>query len=121
MPASDVSLPIDSSENVTFTCNVSQNESERQAIWEVGGRQIQGAVAETFERVGIFVEGTNQTGVANLIVTSGARVVFQDSGIMIACAAFTLDPPATEVGGPLFIRTYGKYFEVCQYFSYFCF
>ena len=109
MPASDVSLPINSPENVTFTCNVSQDESnmvERQAIWEVEGRQIQsGPVRDAFARIGVLIE-EEEVGIVDLIVTSEGRMVFQD-GIMVRCTAFTLNPPVTEVGEPLFIRTYG--------------
>lgn len=121
MPGSNLSLPINSPVNVTFTCNVSEDESNlvgRQAIWEVQDRQIQpgqNPVRTAFENVGIAIEEREIISAVDLIVTSEARMVFQDSGIMIRCTAFTADPPVTEVGELLFIRTYGECLDRTAY------
>lgn len=112
MPGSDLSLPINSPVNITFTCNVSEDESNlagRRAIWEVQGFQIQSdSVRSTFENIGIVLE-EREMAVIDLIVTSEARMMFQDTpGIMIRCVSFTPDPPVTELGEQLSIRTYGE-------------
>jgi hypothetical protein len=113
VPQSNISLPINSPVNVTFTCNVSEDENNltgRQAIWEVEGRQIQSGqnpVRDAFEDLGIVISESG-VGVIDLVVTSDARQRFQESGIMIRCIAFTSDPPMTQAGDTLFIRTYGK-------------
>lgn len=116
VPENDQSLPINSPENVTFTCNVSDfNSLERQAIWEVEQRQIQGginSVRTAFENIGIFIEARG-VGVTDLIVTRMARMQYQDSGLMVRCTAFTLvEPPITELGDVLFVRTYGECFQI---------
>lgn len=115
VPGTDQSLPINSPVNLTFSCNVSEDESnsaQRQAIWEVQDRQIQGGqnrVRDAFENIGIFiVEVEVELGVVDLVVSSAARMQFQASGLMVRCTAFTIDPPITQLGETLFVRTYGR-------------
>lgn len=111
VPGTDQSLSINSPVNVTFACNVSEDEpnlARRQAIWEVQNRQIQGGpVSDAFEDIGIFVEEVEME-LVNLIVNSSARMEFQDTGLMVRCTAFTVNPPETQLGETLFIRTYGE-------------
>lgn len=114
-PATDQSRPVGSSSNVTYVCNVTQEEPgevERRAIWEVEGRQIQSGnnpVRDAFESSGIFIEQV-EVGLVNLIVTREARLQYLELGVMVRCTAFTpTDPPLTEFGPFLFVRTYGKF------------
>lgn len=85
---------------------------ERQAIWEVEERQIQSGqnpVRTAFERIGIYIEEVS-LGTVDLIITSQARMQYQDTGIMVRCTAFTPDePPITELGEALFVITYGRF------------
>ena len=85
---------------------------ERQAIWEVEERQIQSgqnSVRTAFERIGIFIEEVS-LGAVDLIVTSQARMQYQDTGLMVRCTAFTPDePPITDLGPALFVVTFGKF------------
>ena len=104
-------MAVNSPLNLTFTCNVSVDELnsvQREAVWEVEGRQIQSARDRTaFEGIGIFLE-ERVVGVVDLIITREARLFFQDSGFMVRCTAFTPESPITQLGQVLFVRTYGK-------------
>lgn len=117
VPGTDQFLSINSPLNLTFTCNASDDELnlvQTQAIWEVGNRQIQAganSVTVAFARIGIFVE-EREVGVVDLIVSSEARLQYQDNALMVRCTAFTpVEPPITEFGQTLIIKTYGKFEE----------
>lgn len=112
-PETDQYLAVTSPLNVTFTCNVSEDElnlAQRRAVWEVEDRVIDNAVRPLFETIGIFLE-ERSVGVVDLIVTSAAAgVPYGESGVMVRCTAFTATvPPTTELGPTLFVRFFGKY------------
>ena len=104
-PDVDQILPINDPDNVTFICNVSG--SGAMVIWEVQGRQIQ-VGQNPFMQIGILLEVVME-GVTKLIITSEARNVYQDSGIMLVCTSFTPGlRPIIGVGEQiLYVRIYG--------------
>ena len=109
-PDSDQTLPINSPVNVTLVCNVSEdsnNTARTQAIWEVEDRQIQSGSTAAFEMIGIFIE-QESVGVVRLIISREARLLYQDSGLMVRCTAFAAgEPPITVRGRAISIGTYG--------------
>lgn len=111
IPDSDQVLSIYLSKNVTFTCNVSKdrpNSQNREAIWEIQGRQIPHGL-KTFEALGIFVEQT-EINLARVIITSEARHLFVETGVMVRCTVFILGPPPrSELGHLLHVQTYGQF------------
>jgi hypothetical protein len=111
MPETDQYLAISSTLNVTFTCNVSEDELNsvgRRAVWEVESRMIDNATRSLFESVGIFLE-TRSPGVADLIVTGVAGEQYNESMVMVRCLAETAAvPPSVEIGPTLFVRFFGK-------------
>ena len=110
-PPNSLTIPANSLENVTFTCNVTGLRGG-EAIWQVQGRQIDDSVMSSFADIGIFVEG-GQTGVAELTISSAARAVYRtqtpsDPNVVVQCVAFSRGPPPSSVLGDLLsIITYG--------------
>lgn len=113
-PERDLSLPINSPENVTYVCNVTSNVTSnvegRRAIWEVEGRQIQlgnNPTRTLFESIGIFIEQLEEEeGVVTLTVNRDARMTYRETGIMVRCLAVTATQPLV-FGSIFFIRIYG--------------
>ena len=116
-PSSHQFIAINSTLNVTFTCDATGGgtASNRDAVWEVQDRQIQNgenALRTAFEEIGIFLS-VIRAGVTEIIIIPDARTYYleQDSpiyNITVMCSSFTdeLSPPL-EVGDLLNVTTFG--------------
>ena len=108
-PEGNQSVPIDSQDNVTYTCNVTGGDVVRRAIWEVEGRQIQtgtNPLRTTFENIGVIIEEL-LVGLVVLTVNSTARITYMDTGVRLRCVLFVEGEPP-EFGPLQFVNVYGK-------------
>lgn len=112
---------INSSENVTFSCNVTGAAGGntlpfRNAVWSVLQLQIpndqDSPLQRNFASIGIFVDVKEQ-GITELTITSEARTLyFTDTpptpNITIMCSAFTDgNLPVGEDGNQINVTTFG--------------
>lgn len=104
-------IPVNSTENVTYTCNVS---SAGNAVWQVQGRQIQNddnPVRTNFADIGIFVNVIS-AGVTQVIITSDARLYYLNAStpnpnITLVCFSFPGGSLPTVMGDQLNVTTFG--------------
>lgn len=103
-PETNLALPLNASENVTYTCSLTgQVQGSVLVFWEVQGVQVQ--VGQMIFN-GIFIEelGANTT---KIIITREARQMLE---IRIRCTSFVIGPPlVVQLGPSLYVRTYGKW------------
>jgi hypothetical protein len=119
-PPSNQFRAINSTENVTFSCDVTGDDvvlGSREAVWAVLQRQIPNEADSqlrlNFAAIGIIVERIG-SGITNLTITSEARVSYFDDmpstpNITVLCAAFSNSSlPTGEVGDQINVTTFGK-------------
>ncbi len=110
-------VPINSTGNVTFTCDVTgAGGSRRTAVWQVLGRQIltegDSPVTRTFAGLGIVAEVIEE-GMTQLSISSQARMSYFSEtpptpNITVVCASFDDSGlPLGEVGTPINVVTFG--------------
>lgn len=100
---------VNSSVNITFTCNVAVpdgNPMDTSAVWDINNRQINVVDVPAFETFGIFIEVLNQTNIS-ITITREAREAFQGS-LRLVCAASIPGPPSIITFSPVLnVGTYG--------------
>lgn len=105
-------MAINSTENVTFICNVT-GSSTRDAVWAVQQRQIPNdqdtVIRRNFAGIGVFIE-VLEPGITALIITSQARMFYLNEtptmpNITVMCASFT--GTSGEEGDLINITTFG--------------
>ncbi len=112
-PPTNQTVAFNSEENVIFTCNVSVSQGE--AVWEVGGIQIQNndnVVRTAFEDIGIFVNVLS-AGVTEVVINSSARALYRATEtpphVVVRCTSFIPGPPPVSQSGDfLSVITFGE-------------
>ena len=111
-------VPVNSTENVTFTCDVTGGNAlpARDAVWAVLQRQIpndeNSQLRDDFANIGIFVDVLEE-GVTVLTITSEARMLYltgtpPTQNITVMCAAFSSSSlPIGEEGDQINVTTFG--------------
>ena len=101
-PSSSQFVAVNSSVNITFSCNISVpdgNSMDTSAVWVISNRQINVADVPIFASVGVFIELLNQTMIS-ITFTRESRQTFGDT-LSLMCAASTPGPPPIINFSPL--------------------
>ena len=123
-PARNYTVPIESTENVTYVC-----EADIDVFWALNRRQIQGSEErEEYERIQIFIEdamGVN--AMSTLTVTSQGRQALHmhrpHKPILVEC--FTSSDSEAQPGDEYYIELFGELLvndllDSCQCFQDVC-
>ena len=115
-PPTDQFIAINSTENVTFSCDVRETGSS-SAVWTVQGRQIpndplvDNPTRRSFENLGVFIS-VEDMGLTDVIITSIARLSFLNSAttptpnVTVLCSSF-VGSFGTVDGDILTVTTFG--------------
>ena len=115
-PSAHQFVALNSTDNVTYTCNVTGSDQDGSAVWEIQELQIlndeSNSLRRSFANLGITVQVV-VPGITELTITPEARLSYLNGdpstpNITVQCALFSNDNfPLGEVGEKLNVTTFG--------------
>ena len=88
-PPKDTAVAFDSSENVTYTCEISSaTDGESALLWDVNGTQIWSqSQIDHYDKSGVFIE--NKNGSITLLMSPEGRLLLANKDpIAIKCSSY---------------------------------